>query len=316
MRLSYKLKVFANKGKVAILENLADFWVRKVNEYIDFYWQIPDWELKLAKPPAEFRGSGSKLENLASVKAWQMVKAVRRKKKGTKLKPVLRKTEFELDETLFSFGDYTTKEFDLWFKAYSGKKGQRIAIPVKKHRRLNYWLKRGARFQKTVRFKKINGEWYVMVFLSVPNGENLESAPVVGVDVDYTNGAVDSTGRVWFDEGWEDLRKRTKWRQYPDGNNPLKQEFNRMAKEMVNEYGCHFAFERLELKGKRGRSKKFRRDYRNMPYGHLARWVEVLAGLEGFLAVRVNPAGTLQTCLVCGHRDRRNRNGEEFRCVG
>jgi len=101
MKLSYNLKVFANKGKVAILENLAHFWVWKVNEYIDLYWRMPDWELKLAKPQAEFRGSGSKLENLASVKAWQMVKAVRRKKKGPKLKPVLRKTEFELDETLF-----------------------------------------------------------------------------------------------------------------------------------------------------------------------------------------------------------------------
>jgi len=56
MKLSYKLKVFANKGKVAVLEKLADFWIRKVNEYIDLYWRMPDWEIKLARPPAEFRG--------------------------------------------------------------------------------------------------------------------------------------------------------------------------------------------------------------------------------------------------------------------
>jgi len=67
-----------------------------------------------------------------------MVRAVRRKKKGTRIKPVLRKVEFELDETLFAFGDFTTKEFDLWIKAYSGERGKRIALPVKKHRRLNY----------------------------------------------------------------------------------------------------------------------------------------------------------------------------------
>jgi len=126
---------------------------------------------------------------------------------------------------------------------------------------------------------------------------------------------VDSAGRVWFDERWVELRKRTKWRQYPDGDNPLKQEFNRLAKRLVNEYGCYFAFEKLELKGKRGRSRKFRRDYKNLPYGHLARRVEVLAALEGFWTVRINPAGTSQTCPVCGYRERKNRNGEEFRCV-
>ena len=315
LRLSYKLKIFANKGKLEVLENLADFWVRKVNEYIDLYWRAPDWELKLSKPPKEFRGSGSKLENLASVKAWQMVRAVKRKRKGQKKKPVLRKIEFELDETLFSFGDFTTKEFDLWLKTYYGERGKRIVIPVRKHRRLNYWLKRGAEFQKTVKFKKVHGEWYVIVFLSPPTVCGQENAPVVGIDIDYTNGAVDSTGRVWFDGSWAELRKRTKWRQYPDGNNPLKQEFNRLAKSLVNGYRCHFAFEKLELKGKRERSKKFRRDYKNLPYGHLARRVEILAGLEGFRTVRVNPAWTSQTCPVCGHREKKNRNGEDFRCL-
>ncbi len=314
MKLSYKLKVFANKGKTALLEKLAKFWVKKVNYYLDFYWQAPDWELKLSKPPKEFRGSGSKLENLASVKAWQMVRAVRRKKKGPKRKPVLKKTEFELDETLFSFGDFATKEFDLWFKTYSGDRGKRIAIPVKKHRRLNYWLKRGATFQRTVKFKKVNEEWYAVVFLHPPVVAEKKNAPVVGIDLDYTNGAVDSTGKIWFEEDWAELRKRTKWRQYPDWNNPLKQEFNQLAKKLVNEYGCHFAFEKLELKGKRGRSKKFRRDYKNLPYGYLARRVEVLAALEGFQTVRINPAWTSQTCPVCGCRSKENRDGERFRC--
>ncbi len=312
MRLSYKLKVFANKGKIVVLENLAAFWVSRVNYYIDLYWRLPDWEIRFSRPPKEFRGSGLKLEDKASVKAWQMVWTVR-KKRGTKRKPVLKTVEFELDESLFTFGDFATKEFDLWLKVYSGKRGKRIAIPVKKHRRLNYWLKRGATLQKTVKFKLINKYWYVIVYLQPPNVGTKE-APVIGIDLDYTNGAVDSAGEIWFDESWVDLRKRTKWRKYPDGNNPLRQAFNRLAKTLVNNYQCHFAFEQLNLQGKRGRSRKFRRDYKNLPYGHLAKRVETLTSLEGFQTVRVNPAWTSQTCPVCNHRDRQNRSGDRFQC--
>jgi hypothetical protein len=74
MKLSYKLKVFfANKGKLIILKTLINFWISRVNYFIIFYWQAPDWELKRSKPPKERQGTGSKLENLASVKVWQMV---------------------------------------------------------------------------------------------------------------------------------------------------------------------------------------------------------------------------------------------------
>ncbi|MCD6319590.1 MAG: transposase [Candidatus Desulfofervidaceae bacterium] len=314
MKLSYKLKVYANKGKIGVLETLARFWQKKVNYYINFYWKAPDWELKLNKPPKEFRGSGSKLENLASVKAWQTVKSIRNKKRGQKDKPVFRKDEFELDETLFTFENFTTKEFDFWIKSYSGKRGGRIAIPFKKHRRLNYWLNKGARLQKTVKFKKVNNNWYAIVYLQPKKVKTKQNVPVVGIDIDYTNGAVDSAGNIWFDKEWVALRKRTKWREYKNGNNPLKQAFNRLAKTLVNTYRCHFALEKLNFKGKKGRSKKFRRDYKNLPYGYLARRLETLAHLEGFQVVRVNPAGTSQTCPVCGFKSRENRNGDYFKC--
>lgn len=102
--------------------------------------------MKFDKPPKAFRGSGTKFERLASDKAWQIVKSVRNKKKGQKTKPVFKRLEF--DETLFNFGDWTTKEFDFWIKMYSGKKRERMAIPMKKHRRLNYWLNKGAVLKK------------------------------------------------------------------------------------------------------------------------------------------------------------------------
>lgn len=319
MKLSYRLRIYPNRGKLEVIKALCALWRTLVNYYIDLYWKLPEWEFSNSKPPKEFRGSGTKLENLASVKAWQVVKSAIKKherSKGIKVlaKPEFKKDEVELDETLFTFGDWATKEFDVWIKCYSGQRGKRIVIPAKKHRRVNYWLNRGATFSKSIKFKKIGKNWYVIVYLNYSSSTKRQEKTVVGIDVDYKNGAVDSTGKVWFFEEWEDLRKRTKWRKYPDGNNPLKQKFNQLAKELVNTYECHFALERLELKGKKNRSKKFRRDTKNVPYGHLARRLKTLAVLEGFQTVRVSPEYTSQTCPVCGCISRKNRNGDDFAC--
>ena len=165
----------------------------------------------------------------------------------------------------------------------------------------------------TIRLKKINNNWYCLIFLDVPV-EKKNCDKVIGIDIDYTNGAVDSLGNVWIDDEWVELRKRTKWREYKRGVNPLRQKLNSLAKEYVNKYQCNFAFEKLEFKGKKGRSKRFRRNYKNIPYMHLAHRIETLAALEGFKTVKVSPMGTSQTCPVCGYRSKKNRNGDKFLC--
>jgi len=313
--LSYKLKVFANKNKLCTLETLAQIWQKRVNYYIDFYWKLPDWELEQPRPPKEFRGQGSKFENIASVKAWQIVKSIKnqRKKEKSYIKPIFKKLEFELDETLFTFGDWTTKEFDIWIKCYSGQRGKRLVIPAKKHRRVNYWLNRRAILRNFIKFKKIGKNWYVIIYLNYLPLKQQEKA-VIGIDIDYKNGAVDSTGKIWFFEEWEDLRKRTKWRSYTKGQNPLKQKLNKLAKKLVNYHHCNFALENLFIQSKKGRSKKFRKDYKNLPYKHLLKRLETLTALEGFQTVRVSPEYTSQTCPVCGYISRKNRNGDNFAC--
>uniref|UniRef100_A0A7V4N3L6 Uncharacterized protein n=1 Tax=Thermodesulfobacterium geofontis TaxID=1295609 RepID=A0A7V4N3L6_9BACT len=86
MKLSLKLKTLPTRERLKFLKSLPSFGRKEWNYYIDLYWKAPDWELKLDKPPKEFRGSGTKLERLAGDKAWQIVKSVRNKKKGAKNK--------------------------------------------------------------------------------------------------------------------------------------------------------------------------------------------------------------------------------------
>lgn len=338
MKLSYKLRIYPNRGKLEVIKALCALWRTLVNYYIDLYWKLPEWEFSNSKPPKEFRGSGTKLENLASVKAWQIVRAMINKHKKSKenkkkdfrlekdkgiskqeneikvlTKPEFKKEEVELDETLFTFGDWTTKEFDVWIKCYSGQRGKRVVIPAKKHRRVNYWLNRGAVLSNSIKFKKIGKNWYVIIYLNYLPLKRQEKV-LIGIDIDYKNGAVDSTGKIWFFEEWEDLRKRTKWRSYTKGENPLKQELNKLAKKLVNYYYCNFALEDLFIQDKNGRNKKFRRNYKNLPYKHLLKRLETLTVLEGFQAVRVNPVYTSQTCPVCEFRSKKNRRGDLFQC--
>jgi len=312
MKLQFKLKIFPNKNKRMILENFCNIWKNLVNSYIDLYWKLPDWELKSKYPPKEFFLGNNKFEWYACLKAWQIVKATIKMKRKTK--PFFKKNEFDFYDNLFSFCNFVTKEFDLWLKVYSGIPFRRILIPCKKYRRLNYWLNKGATFSKAIKFKKINGNWYVIVYLNYKPKERKQNTKIVGFDIDYRNGVADSIGKIWFNKEFENLRKRTKWRSYKNGINPLRQLFNRIAKEIINIYQCNFAFEKLNFKGKKGRSKKFRRDYKNVPYNHLIKRIETLTKLEGFQIVRVSSVYTSQTCPICGYISKENRSGDNFKC--
>lgn len=90
-----------------------------------------------------------------------------------------------------------------------------------------------------------------------------------------------------------------------------------IAKEIVEAYpGCDFAVERLSFKGKRGRSRRFRRLNNNWAYAHLAHKLEEMGKVEGFRLWEVNPAFSSIECPKCGFTNRANRWCDEvFSCV-
>jgi len=76
-----------------------------VNEYANLYWKLSDRELKPSRPPKVLWGLRFQVGKSGLGQGLQMVRAARRKK-GPKAKPVLRKVEFEFDETLFTLGGF------------------------------------------------------------------------------------------------------------------------------------------------------------------------------------------------------------------
>lgn len=127
MRKSYKLKIYANRGKLEKIDSIIDYWRSLINEKIDIFWNFE--AVVGAYPSKEYR-VGSRFINSASIKAWQIVKGVRNcvykfcdklqdlvfdSKEAKKLrdkiekrnkKPVFTGNLIELDEMQLKFSEY------------------------------------------------------------------------------------------------------------------------------------------------------------------------------------------------------------------
>ena len=86
MLKSYNLKLYPNKNKRERLDALLNFWKEEVNRKIAIFWEFD--EVKGSYPPKEYE-RGGRIVNMASVKAWQIVKCA--KKRRQKNMPYLRR---------------------------------------------------------------------------------------------------------------------------------------------------------------------------------------------------------------------------------
>ena len=109
-------------------------------------------------------------------------------------------------------------------------------------------------------------------------------------------------------------RKKTGSKSHTRAKTELKQVVNRAAK-------CALDYENLavihmeNLKDMK-RGKKWGNKNHHWPVGLLQERISSWADEHGVRVIRVNPAYTSQTCSVCGHRDKKNRVGEKFLCLG
>lgn len=135
-----------------------------------------------------------------------------------------------------------------------------------------------------------------------------------GIDNGLTNSIVTSDGKFYGNE-IRNLRIRTKHREYTQIS-PQKQSLNKIGKELIKEYpDTNFIVEDLLFKGKKKRTKEFRRRNNNWAYNYLGNKLEEHGKLEGFSVIRINPAYTSQTCPNCGNINEVNRVGENFKCI-
>ena len=307
---SYKLKIYANKNKIKELNKLIAFWQDQVNHKIKLFWTFKD--IKGSYPPKEYC-RGGRLVRDASQKAWQIVKGAKKTKQ--KERPYFKGKEIDLNQfSAYIIPEFKTKEFNIWFKVISTTPRKRIILPCKRTKIFNEAVNKG-KLRRGFKLLKINGNYYMQCFVEFPEIKQ-ENKNIIGIDVGLNKPIVTSDGKVLGKE-LKGLRIRTKWRTYKHCLSPTKQWLNHYAKELIKLYpDTDFAVEDLLFKGKKNRTKKFRRDNNNWPYKWLAKKLMELSSLKGFGVIKVNPCNTSITCPLCGLTDKANRQGELFHCIG
>ena len=308
MLKSYHLKLYPNKEKSKQLDQLLRFWREEVNRKIELFWKIG--EIKDRYPPKEHT-RGGRIVRDASVKAWQIVKGA--KKVGQKKKPVFKGSEIDLNNfSAYMIEGLVRERFDIWFNIISLTPRKRLKLPSKRYRVFNEAVEHGV-MKKS--FKLFNSKWtfYITAFVEIPERKAVNEK-LVGLDVGLARTVTTSNNQI-FGNGLRSLRIRTKWRTY-EKLSAFKQGLNRVAKEIVVAFpDCDFAVEKLLFKGKRKRSREFRRRNNNWAYAHLSRMLTTMGPVEGFNVYYVNPAYTSQTCPACGFIDERNRiSVDAFQC--
>lgn len=308
MTKSYKLKVYANKGKIKELNKLLAFWQDQVNKKIKIFWDFK--KVSGSYCPTKYT-LGGRLITDASIKSWRIVKGA--KKGGQKKKPYFGGDEIDFNQaSAYIIPEFRTKEFDIWFNVMNLNLGHRLKIPCKRTKIFNEAVKKG-KLKKSFKLQKIGNDYYMVCFVDFPEVEK-ENKKLLGIDVGLNNAVATSDGKILGKE-LKDLRIRTKYRKYEKKLSPIKQGLNHCAKEMVNFYShTDFVVENLSFKGRRNRSRKFRRRNNNWAYNHFANKLEEMGKLEGFRLIKVNPAYSSQKCPMCGFTNKMNRKGELFLC--
>lgn len=303
---SYKLKIYANKGKLARLERLIEFWHEHVNTKIKMFW---DFAAPMGTYPPSAYCLGGRLKRDASLKAWQLVKTA---KQLNQERPVYDGREVEFNAASFKILEHMTPTFDFWVSVTHLESWNRLILPCKKTGHFNRAIGRGE-LRKSAKIIKHKKNFYLQLYVVLPE-QNHQNEQLLGIDVGLNHTAVTSKAE-FYGEDLRALRIRTKWRKYGNRTSPFKQGLNRIAKEIIKHHPqTDFALESFVIEGKTNRNRAFRRRNKNWAYQHLGKTLEGRGHLEGFQVIWVQPENTSITCPICKHVDKANRYGDRFRC--
>jgi IS605 OrfB family transposase len=208
--------------------------------------------------------------------------------------------------------------FDFAVKVSGLVKGKRIVIPVKSHKRVNYWLNMpGA----TIKQGCILGNGWAAIAIEIPDAPPRTTGVELGVDVGVNKLLACSNGQML---GLDIKRICQKVRRKKPGSKAKqracaerKDYINRTVKQLPWNQIKTIAIE--DLKGiKTGKQKNRGKTFRKAMSSWTARQVEArvvqLAQQSSACVVSVDPRNTSRRCPMCGSIDKANRVAEKFQC--
>ena len=239
----------------------------------------------------------------------------------------------------WSAAQQSTKEgVGYWLRVSTLERGQRIELPI----RANAYAERFHGTQAlTFSLVHLDEQWYVKVCKKFPKPKQRpDNGPMLGLDTGMVNLVATSQGAIFgqgfniqlrrWDERLQQLTKGlqgagvvrlSKAKRYRDFVQRMRAWVTSEVKGAVKRalalgQPSTVVIEALNFSAQKGTlSRKMNRLIRRMGTGIFQKTLDMKSEEQGFRLVQVNPAYTSQECTSCGFIARKNRKGNDFRCV-
>lgn len=303
-----------NKGKLQVIRKFLVEYQNCVNYFIARLWSEKRFhgsylEKEYIDSAKERFGLTSRLTQCAGKQAFEIVKSQR--KKDIKQYPRFKKLQANLDSRFWIIND--KENTFTWLKLQSGFK---ILIPFRKSKLWEKWSADGYELSKSMRISLCKDKLELEFFFEKEKPELKSEGNTEGIDLGYVNLATCSDGQmvgVHLNEYIRAFGKRRK-HTHETITNKVYHELKTLDLSNIN---------RLEIEnlknvknGKRGMfSRTHNRRLSHWLYAKVIRWLEQRCEEQGICMEYKSPYKTSQCCPVCHKWDRRNRNGERFKCI-
>lgn len=311
---------FASREKREILNEIQDEYTKIVNIFIDEFFdkELAKKDLKKEITNAPESWLSARMRQCAAREALSLCDGA--KKKAKKLdeeavKPVHRGKKMTLSSQCARI-EQGKNSFDLWLVIHSVGRKIKLYIPLKKHRHFNFFSDWEMSSSVTIHRE------YVMFSFEKESGEKRTEGKLIGIDVGINHLLAFSDGSLHGSEVKPLIktikRKKQGSKAYKRAKKTLSYYLHRTVKEQLNWKSVRLVVvEKLDnlKKGKKGRSKNFRKILSNWNYRELLNIIQMRCEENRVSFRSVNPYKTSQTCPACSHAERGNRVKEKFKCL-
>lgn len=215
------------------------------------------------------------------------------------------------------------KEFDLAIRLGSIW-GNRLSLvlPTKKHAHFNGLVADGFVVGSSAQLRRIDGNYYINLFLDKETPELKDGGKAVGIDVGIKKLMSTSEGEfLGLDVEWKIQKLKRRERDSHNYKQTI-QEIKHYTGEMANKLDLSdvsvLVVEDLDLvnmKRKGGKSNKnFRKTLANWNIGLLQWRLSSRCELNRVQFAKVDPAYSSQECSSCGNIRKESRKGERYDC--
>lgn len=311
---SVKIHSPINKGKYEGIHSFLVTYNECVNYFIKRLWSEHKLEgrfldAKYVDGAKRHFNLTARLIQCAGKQAVEIVKSQCEKSK--RQMPRFKTLSATLDSRFWELGELTN-EFE-WVKLQSGFK---FFVPFKKSTMWRKWEQEGFTLNKSLRISIRHGKLVLEFFFEKDAPEFKTEGETGGLDLGYVNLATCSDKQVagkHLNKFIRTFHKREK-HTHETITNKCYQELKKLDLSNISS----LVVENLK-KVKNGTRGKFSRTHNrrlsHWLYAKVINWLAMRCEEQGIRLQFKSPYKTSQRCPVCGKWDRRNRNGEKFRCI-